>query len=75
MALSSTGAGHRTEVIGALTNALADPAPEVCAAAALSLGGFGDQASLAEEQLNVAASSDDEDVRSAARMALDCIVQ
>jgi hypothetical protein len=75
MALSSTGPQHRTDVISALTTALADPSPEVCAAAALSLGGFGDQAAPAESQLNAAASSENEDVRTAARMALDCFVQ
>jgi HEAT repeat protein len=75
LALSSTAAEHRIKVIGALTKALTDPAPEVCAAAALSLGGFGDQASGAAEQLNAAASSDNDDVRTSARMALDCIIQ
>jgi hypothetical protein len=75
LALSSVSAAHRPVAVAALTAALDDAAPEVSAAAALTLGGFGDEAGAAVSQLQAVSDGNDEDVRTAARIALDCIVK
>ena len=75
LALSSVAPAHRPAAVAALTAALDDAAPEVGAAAALTLGGFGDQAGAAISQLQAVSDGDHEDVRTAARIALECIVK
>lgn len=75
LALSSVSSAHRPAAVAALSAALNDSAPEVGAAAALTLGGFGDQAGAAVSQLQTVSDGSHEDVRTAARIALDCIVR
>jgi HEAT repeat protein len=60
-------------VVTALSAALEDQDPEVCAAAALSLGGLGDAARPAVGVLRRIADHRDEELRSAALAALACI--
>jgi HEAT repeat protein len=59
--------------MSALTNALHDRDAEVRAAAALSLGAFGEPSESTIAQLEFVATSDEEQVRQAAATALECI--
>jgi HEAT repeat protein len=61
------------EIMSALTNALHDRDAEVRAAAALSLGAFGEPSESTIAQLEFVATSDEEQVRQAAATALECI--
>jgi len=61
------------DAIDALVKALRDSEPQVQAAACLSLGGFGQQASIAIDELEKAANSDSTEVKQAAETALACL--
>lgn len=75
LALSCVADEHHPQAVAALAEVLDDSAPEVCIAAALTLGCFGSEAAAATEPLQLAATHESEEVRSAARIALDCITQ
>ena len=73
VALTSTTATHRTDVVAALVKALEDESAEVRAAAALSLGGLGKDAASAREALQQVALNDSQAVQEAAHTALACL--
>lgn len=73
LALGSVQGPKRIEAAVALQAALDDEGPEVRAAAALSLGGLGEQAAVAIDDLERIAQSDEQDVREAAATALACL--
>ena len=75
VALAGVAPPHRGAAVAALTTALQDPDPEICAVAALTLGGFGGEAGMAVPHLERALSHPFEDVRMAAETALACIVR
>ncbi len=75
LALSSVSVQQQSAAVTALTAALSDISPEVRTAAALTLGGFGNHADEAVSELHAVSDSDDEGVRTAARIALECITK
>lgn len=73
VAMASTGEPVRTMVVDALTKRLEDDSAEVRAAAALSLGGLGSDAVVAQAALEYAALNDTPEVKDAAATALACL--
>jgi HEAT repeat protein len=73
IALGQTQVRYADIAVPALVGALHDQNPEVRAAAALSIGGFGSSASSAVSELQSRATLDTPSVREAAQTALACI--